>query len=76
MLKREETLIKTLKDSYPVGTRIRLVKMDDPYSRLVPGDLGTVTGVDDIGTVHVKWDCGSNLGLVYPEDEFEIAQGD
>ncbi len=30
--------------------------MDDPYSRLKPGDRGTVEFVDDIATVHVKWD--------------------
>lgn len=28
--------------------------------------------VDDIGTIHVRWDCGSSLGVVYPEDKCEI----
>ena len=40
----------------------------DPCSRLKPGDEGTVFHVDDTGTVHVKWDCGSTLGMVYGVD--------
>jgi len=42
--------------------------MDDPYSKLKPGDQGTVSFVDDIGTVFVDWDCGSSLGVVYGVD--------
>ena len=30
--------------------------------------MGTVVFVDDIGTIHIKWDCGSTLGIVYGED--------
>ena len=32
--------------------------------------IGTVAVIDDIGTVHVDWDNGSGLGLVYGEDKF------
>ena len=28
----------------------------------------TVMYVDDIGTIHIKWDNGSTLGAAYPED--------
>ena len=42
--------------------------MDDPYSKLSPGDRGTVNVVDDTGTVFVGWDCGSSLGVVYGVD--------
>ena len=43
--------------------------MDDPYNKkLVPGCRGTVRWVDDWGTIHVNWDCGSSLGVVYGED--------
>lgn len=42
--------------------------MDDPYSRLSPGEQGTVNLVDDTGTVFVDWDCGSHLGVVYGID--------
>lgn len=49
--------------------------MADPYSRLKPGDRGTVSHVDDTGTVFVDWDCGSGLGVVYGEDRIRILEG-
>lgn len=27
--------------------------------------------VDNMGTIHVSWDCGSGLGLIPGEDEFK-----
>lgn len=60
--------LKTLKEKFPKGTRIELIKMDDPYSTLKAGDKGTVDFIDDIGTIHVSWDKGSSLGLIYGED--------
>ena len=41
-------ILERLKKEFPSGTRVALVKMDDPYSTLKAGDKGTVTGVDDI----------------------------
>ena len=61
--------LKLLRKEYPAGTRVELIKMDDPYNtKLVPGCHGTVRCVDDTGTIHVSWDCGSSLGVVYGED--------
>jgi hypothetical protein len=60
------------KDNSLVGKRVRLISMDDPYSKLVEGDEGTITHVDDIGTIHVRWDNGSGLGLIPGEDKFVI----
>lgn len=62
------TVIDRLKETYPKGARVELIKMQDPYRNLAPGEQGTVTGVDDIGTIHVNWDCGSCLGIAYGED--------
>ena len=42
--------------------------MDDPYTSLTTGDKGTVRHIDDMGTIHISWDCGSTLGAVYGED--------
>lgn len=61
-------MLKQLKSYYSPGTRVALVKMEDPYTRLKPGEKGTVTGVDDIGTIHVNWDSGSSLGVAFGED--------
>ena len=57
-----------LREKYPAGTRVELVQMNDMYSRLVAGDKGTVRCVDDMGTIHISWDKGSSLGIVYGED--------
>lgn len=61
-------IIDRLRIEYPVGTRVELISMEDEYRKLKPGERGTVTGVDDIGTIHVNWDCGSCLGVAYGED--------
>ena len=61
-------IVDIVKEQYPKGTRIALVSMDDPYSKLKPGGRGTVDLVDDTGTIFVSWDSGSGLGLVYGED--------
>lgn len=61
--------LERLRQKYPPGTRVELVRMNDPYNtKLKPGDLGTVMNVDDIGTIHISWDCNSSLGIVYGED--------
>lgn len=57
---------------YKKGARVELLSMNDPYTKLKPGDLGTVDFVDDTGTVFVKWDSGSHLGVVFGEDEIRL----
>lgn len=55
------------------GDRVQLVRTSDPHTNLTPGDLGTVSFVDGLGTVHVNWDSGSRLGMVPGEDELMAA---
>lgn len=62
--------LDTLRAAYPEGTRVCLVKMDDDQAPPI-GTKGTVRCVDDIGTIHVNWDNGSSLGVVWGEDEVE-----
>jgi hypothetical protein len=50
-----------------VKKRVRLIRCNDPYTKLQVGTEGTVEFVDDTGTVFVKWDDGSSLGLC-PDD--------
>jgi hypothetical protein len=57
-----------------VGKRVQLISCTDPYTKLVRGDEGVVTSVDSFGTVHVNWDNGSRLGLVYREDNFSLLE--
>ena len=61
------TIVEKLRAEYPAGTRVELVKMDDIQTPPV-GTKGTVMGVDDIGSIMVRWDNGSGLHIVYDED--------
>ena len=54
---------------YTPGCRVELISMEDPYAKPMPGEQGTVEFVDSTGTVFVKWDCGSGLGVVYGVDQ-------
>ena len=67
-LPSKETVM-TLRKQYPKGTRVALVRMNDPYTKLRPGDRGTVDFVDDAGIIFCIWDNGSTLGVVFGEDE-------
>lgn len=58
------------------GRRVVLRDCTDPFTKLTAGDEGTVTFVDDTGTVHVKWDTGSHLGLVPGEDRWDLLPSD
>lgn len=64
-VKRE--IVERLRKQYPVGTRIELVRMNDEQAPPI-GTLGTVTGVDDIGSIMVSWDNGGRLNVVYGAD--------
>ena len=57
-----------------VGKRVQLITCTDPHTKLIRGDEGVVTSVDSFGTVHVNWDNGSSLGLVYREDNFSLVE--
>lgn len=75
MIIPSKSVVKSLKEKYTEGTRVELVHMDDPYTtKLVPGCRGTVKFVDDMGTIHVRWDCGSSLGVAYGEDSCKIVE--
>ena len=64
-------IIKSLRKEFPVGARVELLKMNDVQAPPM-GTLGSVTGIDDIGTIHVHWDNGSSLGVAYGEDKCKL----
>ena len=59
--------LQALRERFPRGARVELVKMDDPQAPPI-GTKGTVLGVDDIGSIMVRWDNGSSLNVIYGED--------
>lgn len=59
--------VDALRLRFPAGTRVELVQMDDAQAPPV-GTLGTVTGVDDTGSLLVRWDNGSGLNVIFGVD--------
>lgn len=71
-MKYDPERIERLKEQYPPGTRIELTCMNDPYSPVPPGTIGSVSHVDDGGTLHMKWDNGRTLGVIPDVDQFKV----
>lgn len=66
--------IRRWREMYPPGTRVQLDYMPTDPAPIPTGTKGTVMEVDDIGTVHTKWDNGRQLGLIIGEDQFHVIQ--
>ena len=75
MIKLSKEKVDCLKSEYPVGTRAMCDDMQDTYQSVPSGTMGTVYIVDAIGTIHVDWDNGSMLGLIYGVDSFHKVMG-
>lgn len=59
--------VNRVRRQYPKGARVELVRMDDRQAPPI-GTKGTVLGVDDTGSLLMRWDNGSGLNVVYGED--------
>jgi len=66
-----------------VHDRVKLIHVDDEYSGLTPGICGTVSGIyaaNEIcksvnrpeSIIWVKWDNGTELGLIEGVDKYEL----
>ena len=62
--------IEFYKEHYPPGTRVQLDSMGDDPRPIPAGTKGTVSFVDDIGTVFVNFDNGRSLGICPEVDTF------
>ncbi len=63
----DQKIVDRIRRDFPAGCRVELLKMDDVQAPPV-GTIGTVIGVDDTGSIMVRWDNGSGLNVVYGED--------
>lgn len=59
--------VERIRKEYPAGCRVELVKMDDVQAPPI-GTRGTVLGVDDTGSLLMRWDTGSGLNVIFGED--------
>ncbi len=58
------------RETYPPGTRLELIDMNDPYAPVPSGTRGTVKYIDDMAQIHMEWDNGRTLPLNSDEDSF------
>ena len=65
--------VERLRREFPEGARVELVRMDDVQAP-PPGTLGTVLGVDDNGSIQVRWDNGSGLNVAYGADVCRVVE--
>lgn len=61
--------VNYLRSLFPKGTVLVLDYMDDIQAS-EPGTKGVVEVIDDMGTIHVKWETASSLGLIPHVDRF------
>lgn len=73
MFGMSKTRLIYLRSQYAPGTRVELVEMNDQQAP-PPRTKGMVMFVDDIGTIHVQWDTGSSLGVVYEKDKCRVIE--
>ena len=65
-----------------VGKRVELIDTDDPYTKLKPGDQGTVTDISEIPfgdtpyQIWVNWDNKDHIALLPRHDRYEIVEGE
>jgi fructose-1,6-bisphosphatase len=66
-----------MKKKVKIGDRIELDFINDSWTRLKPGDRGTVVKIEsesDETLVWVHWDNGERLALLDPIDKFNVVK--
>lgn len=85
MLKRNRREMRKMnnKQETKIGDRIQLLRTDDKFTELRPGDLGTVWDISifnidiegkPVRVIWIIWDSGSKFALIEGKDEFEIIE--
>ena len=66
-------ILASLRERFPQGARVELLRMDDPQAPPI-GTKGIVRGVDDSGSIMVAWDSGGSLHVLYGVDECRVIE--
>ncbi len=66
---REE--VERIREKYPPGTRVKLIRMEDDPWPVPAGTEGVVDHVDDAGGVHTIWSNGSGLVFI-PDHDYVV----
>lgn len=71
-----KSYLAQLRKQYPVGTKIQLISMRDEKYPILPGMIGVVTHIDDMGSIHLKWQNGSSLAIIPEVDSFRVVRAE
>ena len=71
----DKARVDAVKKEFPAGTRVKCVHINDPWSPIYPGEEGVVEHVDDVGTIHIRWDNGRRFGAALGEDKVAVING-
>jgi hypothetical protein len=76
------SLVRTAIMPDVIGKRIELIRTNDPYTDLKPGDRGTVLDITELPyedtpfKVLVQWDSGSRLAILEGHDDYRTVYDD
>lgn len=65
--------LEQLRKQYPKGTKLQMITMRNEKYPVHPGTVGEVTHIDDMGSIHLKWQNGSSLAIIPEVDSFRVA---
>lgn len=71
-----KSYLAQLRKQYPIGTKIQLISMRDEKYPILPGTIGVVTHIDDMGSIHLKWQNGSSLAIIPEVDSFRVVRAE
>lgn len=64
----KQKIVDMVKEKYKQGDSVILLQMDDAQAPPI-GTKGKVLFVDDTGSIHVNWETGGSLAIVYGVDK-------
>jgi len=65
--------VDEVKKKYKEGMRLKLLEdMPEDFHPILKGETGTITGVDDMGNILMRWDNGRTLSVLPDVDSFII----
>ena len=68
--------LEQLRKQYPKGTKLQMITMRNEKYPIPPGTVGEVTHIDDMGSIHMKWENGSFLAIIPEVDSFRVAEAE
>ena len=68
--------LEQLRKQYPKGTKLQMITMRNEKYPIPPGTVGEVTHIDDMGSIHMKWENGSFLAIIPEVDSFKVLEAE